>query len=363
MEYPREEIKEKNLMNTQTAESLLMFVEEVGPGIWGLESQTIFRELDQRHDELLAGIEWFIAQGRTDKSLRFAISLAPFWMATKRLDEGTTWFEQVLAMPGGDNAQRGRALFDAGMLTFWRGDDARAATLYNQSLEMGQRINHPTVMALALSGLARVALRTDVAQAERLCRQALAVIEGTDDRAGRSSASHVLAVAAQMAGDFPLARKLMTERIALGRAAGNYALISAEAGNLSMVERQLGNLDAAEALAREALEIDYQRGDAWSMPHKVSGLAAVAMERGAFEHAAILIGAAEAMMEAEGAAWPPDERVHYENTVASLTAAIGLADFERARMAGFSMTTPEAVHFALEPRPETLISSSLSIKL
>jgi hypothetical protein len=37
----------------------------------------------------------------------------------------------------------------------------------------------PTVTALALSGLARIALRTmDVAEAHRLCREALALTEG-----------------------------------------------------------------------------------------------------------------------------------------------------------------------------------------
>ncbi|MCL5998936.1 MAG: exocyst complex component Sec10 [Chloroflexi bacterium] len=46
---------------------------------------------------------------------------------------------------------------------------------------------------------------------------------------------------------------------ALARELGNLATVSSEAGNLSMVERQLGNLDEAEALAREALDIDYRQ--------------------------------------------------------------------------------------------------------
>ena len=87
---------------------------------------------------------------------------------------------------------------------------------------------------------------------------------------------HVLGVAAQMAGDLLEARDLMSQRIAIGRETGNFATVSSEAGNLSMVERQLGNLDRAEALAREALDIDCRRGDDMSVPWKVNGLAAVA---------------------------------------------------------------------------------------
>jgi hypothetical protein len=150
-----------------------------------------------------------------------------------------------------------------------------------------------------------------------------------------------------MAGDFDEARDLMSRRIALARETGNLATVSSEAGNLSMVERQLGNLAAAEALAGEALEIDHRRGDHWAMPYKVSGLAAVATDRGDWDRAATLIGAAEAMMEREGADWPPDERPHYERMLDRLPKAMGPADFERVRAAGHAMPTDEAVAFAL----------------
>jgi hypothetical protein len=117
-----------------------------------------------------------------------------------------------------------------------------------------------------------------------------------------------------------------------------------------MVERQLGNLERADALAREALEIDRQREDHWAMPYKVSGLAAVATERGEYDRAATLVGAAEAMMEAQRAALPPDERPHYERMVATLTNAMGQAEFDRVRAAGHSMSASEAVDFALGAR-------------
>src|SRR5205085_15023 len=165
---------------------------------------------------------------------------------------------------------------------------------------------------------------------------ALAVTEGTSDQAGRSSAMHVLGVAAQMAGDFLEAREVMSQRIALAREQGNLATVSSEAGNLSMVERQLGNLDEAEALSREALDIAYGRGDELAVPWMVNGLAAVAAARGEFERAATLIGVADATMEAAGGAWPPDELVHYERSVATLTEAMGSAEFERVRAAGHS---------------------------
>jgi hypothetical protein len=116
-----------------------------------------------------------------------------------------------------------------------------------------------------------------------------------------------------------------------------------------MVERQLGKLGAAESLAREALEIERRTGDQFTTPFAISGLAAIATERGEFERAATLVGAAEAIMEAQQMAWPPDERPHYERLLATLPEALGAEAFEQARSRGQAMAANEAVDFALAP--------------
>jgi tetratricopeptide (TPR) repeat protein len=343
------------IVDAQTAESLLTFAEEAGPGLRGVDANALFARLEDKYDDLLAALQWFIDNGRTDDSLRLAIALAPVWMAHKRLDEGLEWFDKALAGEGGPDITRGNAYFQAGLLAFWPGYDERSSELHGKALAIGRQTGDPTVTALALTGLARIALRSgnapDIKEARWLCREAMTITEGTDDRIGRGNAMHVLGVAAQMAGDFAEARDLMTQRIALARETGNLATVSSEAGNLSMVERQLGNLDAAEALAKEALEIDHRRGDEWAMPYKVSGIAAVATERGDFDRAATLVGAAEAMMEREKAEWPPDERPHYERMLARLPRALGEQEFERVRAAGRAMSNDEAVTYALGSLP------------
>jgi tetratricopeptide (TPR) repeat protein len=334
-------------VDARAAESLLNFAERAGSGLKGLDAKALSGQLEERYGDLLAAMQWFLDQGRSDETIRLAISLADFWSATERLDEGSEWFDRALNSPGGEDVHRGQACFEAGFLAYLMGDDDRASALHSRALEIGRQIGDPTITALALTGLGRIALRSDVAEARRLCREALAVTEGTADRFGRSNAIHVLGVAAQMAGDLLEARELMTERMALARELGSYAGISSEAGNLSVVERQLGNLGRADALAREGLEIDQRREDEWAFPYKLNALAAVATARGEFDRAATLLGAAEAMMEAQGAAWPPDERPHYERTVATLTEAMGSAEFDRARAVGSSMASREAVDFAL----------------
>ena len=336
-------------MEDRAADDLLAVAEAAGAAAAGPDSKAHFDRVDERSGDVLPAIDYFVDAGRIDDALRLVNALYRFWLTRQRFEEGDAAFERVLAEPGGDPLLRGRALLFGGFMPFWMGDDARASVLFGEALETGRRLEDAPLISQALGGLSRVALRSDVPEGRRLAREALAVSDAAGDEPGRSNALHLLGVGAQIDGDLLEAREWMSQRLALVRATDNQFLISSEAANLSMVERQLGNLDDAEALAREALEIDRRTGGQFVTPFVLSGLAAIATARGEFERAAILVGAAEAIMEAQHMAWPPDERPHYERLLADLPVAMGPDAFEEARGRGRSMTIDEAVDFALTP--------------
>jgi tetratricopeptide (TPR) repeat protein len=337
-------------MHSTAAASLLELAERASAGATGPNAKDSLEQLEQRSSDLLEAIVWFVDAGRTDEALRVANALYRFWITKQRFDEGAVWFDRVLASPGGDDRLRGKACLHAGFMPFWMGDDERAAELFGQALEIGRRMDDRPLTSQALGGLARVALRTDVAEGRRLAREALAVSDGAADEPGRSNALHLLGVGAQIAGDLTEARDWMTQRLALLRGTDNEFLIASEAANLSMVERQLGNLETAESLIRETLQICERIGDQFTRPFAIAGFAAIAMERGEFERSTTLVGAAEAIMEAQHMAWPPDERPHYERMLAELPEAMGSDEFDRARSLGQSMGASEAVLLALTPR-------------
>jgi tetratricopeptide (TPR) repeat protein len=337
-------------MDAGAAESLLSLAEEASPRLRGPDAKAALQHLENEYGDLVAALQWFIDHESTDEVLRLANALYRFWITKQRFDEGALWFDLVLGSTDGETRLRGEAFINAGFMPFWLGQDDRAAAHFGRGLEIGRQLGDPPMISQALGGLARVALRTDVAGGRRLAREALAVSEGAADEPGRSNALHLLGVGAQIAGDLLEARDWMTQRLALVRATGNELLIASEASNLSMVERQLGNLDTAETLAREALEIAEHTGDQFTKPFAVSGLAAIATDRREFERAATLVGAAEAIMETQHMAWPPDERPHYERMLAVLPEAMGSAAFDRGRAAGHSMASSEAIDFALGVR-------------
>ncbi len=336
-------------MDASTAESLLSIAEEARSRLRGPASGSARAQIDERYLELLAALDWFAEAGRVDDAHRLATALVPFWMATKRIEDGDAWFRRALELPGGTALRRARATYDHGYLVFWAGKYDLADQRFTEARKLAAAANDPTVAALALAGSARVALNTDVDAAVRLLREALAVTDGTADRDGRSSAMHVLGVALQMSGDLAGARDVMAARIALGRQLGDNYIIWVESANLSMVERQLGNLTNAEALSREALEIVSSRRDEMAIPWVLSGLAAVEAAKGQHARAATVRGAAETLLERAGGKWPPDERQQFEATSAILASALAPEELARARGMGAAMSTEEAVAFALNP--------------
>jgi tetratricopeptide (TPR) repeat protein len=337
-------------MDEQTAIASLDLAEEIAPRLTGPDASDALARLETRADDLAGAIDWFVGQGRDDEALRLTNALYRSWIMQRRFDDGVRWFDRVLASGAGDERLRGRAYLNAGFMPFWMGDDERSAALFEQALAIGEKVGDASLTSGALGGLSRVALRTDVTEGRRLAHEALDVSDAAGDENGRSNALHLLGVGAQIAGDLPEAREWMTQRLSLVRSQGNDFLIASEAGNLSMVERQLGDLDAAEALARESLVTSERSGDRFTPPFIFSGLAAIALERKDHERAATLIGAAESHMEATGMAWPPDERPHYERTLAELQGAMSPDAFARSRSTGAAMSSKAAIDYALEVR-------------
>jgi tetratricopeptide (TPR) repeat protein len=329
-----------------TFDTLLLRFEELSARLRGSDAAVAVAEIEAGYPVIAEFLQLCVDQRNVDAALRTTIALSRYWINQKQFEEGGRWFDLALALPGGDDRLRGEASVLAGFMPFWQGKDDRAAALFKNGLTIGRRLGVSTMVAQALGGLARVALRTDVAEGRRLAGEALEVSESAGDEPGKSNALHLLGVGAQIAGNLPEAREWMTQRLALERGGTNAFLVASEASNLSMVERQLGNLDTAEDLAREALEISEEIGEEFTKPFAIAGLAAIALERREYERSAMLIGAAEAMLEARGMAWPPDEAPHHDHLLADLPIAMGSEPFDRARQAGRGMTARGVVRYA-----------------
>ncbi|GAA1030012.1 hypothetical protein GCM10009557_20560 [Virgisporangium ochraceum] len=303
------------------------------------------RVVEARYPEVREALDRY---GSSDTAFRFAGALVPFWIATRRIDDGAAWFDRALRDPDVGAAVRARALHDHGYLVFWAGRYELAGQRFAESLAVAEEEGDASLQALALAGLGRVALNADPARAVRLLRRAESVTAGLDDAdPGRSGALHVLGVALQMAGDLTAAREVMAARLATGRARGDEFVVWSESANLSMVERRLGNLDRAEELSREALALCARRSDAMATAWMLNGLAAVTAARGRFERAAVLHGHAAEQLRRAGGEGPADERAQHEETRAGLDANPPAGAVERLRGRGAALTPEAGLAYAL----------------
>ncbi len=298
---------------------------------------------------MLQALDWCLDGGRPEVAFRLASALVPFWIFSKRIDDGDQWFNRALRGGTGNDAARAKAVHDHGYLVFWAGHYELAEQRFAKSLALAEELADSSVQALALGGLARVALNTDVSEALRLLRRAVTLTDGLDDsEPGRSSALHVLGVALQMSGDLEGAREVMSARLQMGRRTGDEFVVWAESANLSMVERQLGNLDRAEELSRQVVAIVAGRGDEMSLAWCLNGLAAVTAAKGDLDRAARLNGMATAMLERAGGEWPPDERTQYDETLSAITAGLPPDLLKHSLAQGAAMSLAEGVGYALQ---------------
>ena len=83
---------------------------------------------------------------------------------------------------------------------------------------------------------------------------------------------------------------------------------------------------------------------AWS----INGRAAVVTAQGDHDRAARLIGFAETTLDRAGGEWPPDERVQYEESVATLGENLPPDHLTRLRSEGAAMSTQAALAYALD---------------
>jgi tetratricopeptide (TPR) repeat protein len=335
-------------VDAPNAQRLLEVAEDARPRMRGAEDAWARAQIETRYPDMLEALDWFRDHDRVDDGYRLASALVPFWRATGRVDDGDAWFARTLWRPLGGDARRARALYDHGYLVFWAGRYDLASQRFAEARELATSVGDLDLIALILAGMARGALMTDLPEAVRLLRAAIAVTDGAGHGEGRSSATHVLGVALQMSGDLEGARAVMSERLAGAREQGDEFVIFVEASNLSMVERQLGHLDLAEALSMEALRIVVARGDQMAIAWIVNGLAAVSAAQGDHRRAATLLGFAESTLAEAGGEWPPDEREQYEGTLATLEAALSRKALADARATGAGMTVDDATAYAMD---------------
>lgn len=340
------------------------------------------------YDNLRTALRWLLDHQAADLSCRLAGALAWWWYPLGRVSMGRDWAEQALGCAGADacSPPLAKALFTAGVLALFAGDDRLArrrleaagsvceqlrddvglarARLYlgiilgpddpvgaralqEQALAVFRQRGDALWMAVALLACGDRALGAgDPASARPLFEESLELFRRLEDAQMAAEALNKLGDAARSSGEHRRAAALYTESLELLRRHGGETGVPGLLHNLGYVAQQHGDHRQALDHFSEAIARFRANGDQRGVAECLVGVAGVALALGQPDRAARLFGAADACLQAAGAAIAPPNLSEYERNLAAARARLGSSAFASARQAGQTMSPEQGVAYA-----------------
>jgi tetratricopeptide (TPR) repeat protein len=362
-------------------ESTELYVPETRQGDW-------LARVDAERDNLRAALAWSLARDAATAA-RLAAALWPWWHEHSLLHEGRRCLAAALDIVTAAPAIRAQLLTGAATLaasqgdyagaeplveaalTAWRaldnhhglaltlrqrawiawprGDLDAALAAFTQALAHWRALAAPRGIAYALSDLAlALTLAGEHGTAAPLLTEAHALYEQEDDQLGLARSFGQRGLSAMLQEDLGTAIRLLGESVARSRALGANFILPGVQFYLGTALAFAEQLDAALEQLRDALRLQAEAGDQLGLSFTLLAFAAVANRQGQAERAACLCGAVTRLHQQTGIVMAPVPRAIYEREIAAVRAQLDEATFAAAFAHGQTLTTAEAVAYALE---------------
>ncbi len=348
-------------------------------------------------DNLRMVVEW-ISEDRPGLTLHFTGTLLQYEVGWVHYREALSWLEPAIERARKlleDNPAEIsmtdfiRALLSLGWLLVTHGDMVKGLSILDESIQLAENYNEIRILAFALSMKAQ-AMGSNVTweiieQLEeiiKICRlnnyemelvaalfsvgQAYFVKEDAE-KGGRNIAEviklvethnvlyikawvyYVKAIEASMAHKISDAERYYLLAIEENEKLGNQRLTATGRSDLAHLFRHEGRLDEAMAIYRQTILSWQEQGHQAAVAHQLECFAYIAIERGRFEYAAQLLGAAQIARERTNSPSTEQQEIsEKEQAVSELKAEIGKNELDRLIEMGKLMSLDEAVAFALE---------------
>ncbi|MFI6035222.1 ATP-binding protein [Streptomyces sp. NPDC051315] len=318
-----------------------------GPG-----QPEIVARLRAEQDNLRAALDFSLtAPGEALAGLRLAGTLWFHWHACGAPREGRYWLDRALDANPGPTRERARALWAAGLLALCPEDLTRGRRRAEQARDLAHRLGDAAEAAHAeyVVGVIRL-FSDDLAGALDHFRAGV--------ERGRVSGQHLslvgldrveLACALSLLGRADEAVLVCEETRRLCAEHGERWVLSYVERMLALAHTVKGDWRQAERHGREALRLKLEVHDVLGMGLTLDLLARIAAERGAHEHAAVLLGGADR-------AWADVDRSRWGSAALNSTrrgseerarGALGGTAFHRAYERGAALALTDLVAHVL----------------
>jgi predicted ATPase/class 3 adenylate cyclase len=345
---------ESLLVRARHTDYFLTLAEEAAPKLKGSEQAQWIGVLEEEHDNLRQALAFYIIDVEETeggvKGLRLGAALQQFWATRGHLSEGRERLRTLLAHPGGQEPTKARAdaLRCAGILAYFQGGYAQAHALHEESLAIRRELGDKAGIAYSLTSLGLVAQeQSDYASARSLHEESLAIKRELGDKSGIANSLRSLGIAAYEQGDYASARVLFEESLAIEQELGDKSGIANSLINLGNLTYYLGDYTQARSLHEESLAITQELGDRRQIAYNLEAFAFHAVKEAQEERSVRLWGAAATLRETIGSPLSPFDGEKQEREMAAVRKTLGEDAFAVAWAQGRTMTTEQAIEYAL----------------
>ncbi len=356
-EYALERLDEEpeaSRLRDRHAEAFVELAERAESELVGPEQANWHARLEREHDNMRAALDWLRLSGQVELELRLAAALARFWYVQGYLSEGRRRLEQALSNPAAAAAPelRAKALRSASAIAVIQGQYPRARALAEEGLELYRSLDDRAGTVRSLSNLGAILLSEErIADAVAALDESVALSRELPESRLAALALNNRGDVALTQGDYEVATALFEESLALLREVGDTANIARSLFNLGAAALECGNTAEALELLRESVSASSRLGDKEDMAWCLVGLAAVATQRGDPLRGAIVLGAADGLLEGMGALMKPFERGLQGRTLAAIRERLDATTLEEAWTSGRGLALDEAVAAAVSDSP------------
>jgi predicted ATPase/DNA-binding SARP family transcriptional activator len=327
------------------AEWYLDLAERAEAGLSTERQTELLQILETEHDNARAALAFLVTHGETALALRLTVALSRFWYVRGHLGEARRHLQTVVptAMRA-DPLLRRRAETAGASIALLQGDYQTATMYAEQALQSAHQAGEPRFVANALSNLGAIVLAAgDDARATIVLEEAVTrAREVGDDRINALALNNLgdLALATE---NYDRAKPLFEESLNLLRALGDTSNISRSLFNLGAATMMLGDMSTAAARFHESLELALQANDQEDIAWCFEGFAALAARQDDGRRAALLTGAAGALLRAIGAEYKPFERRMHQETESRARSLLGAEEFSEQDSRGAALPRPSVL--------------------
>lgn len=341
---------EMERMHRSHAACMVDLAREAEQALRGPEQAAWLDRLELEHENLRVALDWGVeAEGASEEAWRLAGSLWRFWFLRGYVEEGRSYLERLAARRApGSVAARARALTGAAFLAFFHGDARAAERHFRESMRLSDEACDLWHLAFSLCGLGSCAqYRGDHARARVALQRGANLARKLGDPwlIGLALSSHWASVVA--AGDFASSEPMFEECLEHCRAAGDPSLTAWPLMILGVIHHVTGRLDTAEAYLAEGTVLAQEVRNNGGVSSGLEGIAEIWIKQGRLEEGARLLGASQALHDANGNARQPYGLPMYNEALATLRERLGEAEAEALLAEGRRLSTDEALALAL----------------